>query len=259
MKVNPTDQLVPVLKRLRLSGVLQTLELRREQAVDDNLDIIEFLYRLLHDELERRDAKKLERRLGAARFEHDKTLQTFEFAFNDRVPKAKLIDLATCNFLDKHENVLLLGPAGVGKSHLAQALGHRACEAGRSVVFERAERMLANLRASRADNSYERKLAAYARIELLILDDLGLRPLRDDEPGDLYEVLTRRYEHHSTIITSNRALEEWPPIFGEPLLASAALDRLLHHAHVLVIEGPSYRAAKRTKSTQRDALESTTA
>lgn len=239
--MSAVDELVPLLKKLRLSGVLQTLDLRTTQAVDDNLAHSEFLYRLLADEVERRDAKQLEMRLRKASFEHGRTLEDFDFHFNPEIPKAKVVDLATCQFVARRENVLLVGHAGVGKSHLAQALGHRACKAGYTVLFTGAHEMFTNLRAARADNSYDRKMLRYTAPELLIVDDLGLRKLTHDEPLDLYEIIRLRYERTSTIMTSNRDLEEIPPLFGDPLLASAAMDRLLHHSHVLRIEGESYR------------------
>jgi DNA replication protein DnaC len=133
--MNPTDDLIPLLKKLRLSGVLQSLGLRTRQAVDDNLAHGEFLYRILSDEVERREAKQLEGRLRRASFDHHASLEDFDFSFNPAVPKSKIIDLATCGFVERHENVLLVGKTGVGKSHIAQALGHRACRAGYTALY----------------------------------------------------------------------------------------------------------------------------
>ncbi|MBL8914160.1 MAG: IS21-like element helper ATPase IstB [Archangium sp.] len=254
--MSPTDELARLLKKLRLSGVLQTLDLRMKQAVDDNLAMSEFLFRLLADEVERRDSRQLTARLRRANFEHARTLEDFDFTFNASVPKAKVLELATCAFVERRDNVLIIGPTGVGKSHLAQALGHRACRAGSNVLYLGAHELLAQLRASRADASFEKRLLRFTSPDVLIIDDLGLRGLNADESGDLYEVVRARYERGSTIITSNRAIEEWPPLFGNPLLASAAMDRLLHHAHVLVIEGDSYRnppTTKRRKPAQAEA------
>lgn len=243
--MSPLDELLPILKKLRLSGVLQSLDIRLRQATEDELGHIEFLYRLLTDEVERREAKQLHLRLSRAAFESRRSLEDFDFTFNPSLPKARILDLATCRFLETHTNVLLVGPAGVGKSHLAQALGLRACQAGHKTLYTTAHRMFGQLRAARADGSYDRQLARFTSPGLLILDDLGLRPLEQDEPMDLYEVIRQRYERSSTILTSNRDVQEWYPLFGDPLLASAAMDRLLHHSHVLVLEGQSFRTAHR--------------
>jgi DNA replication protein DnaC len=233
--------LVPVLKKLRLSGVLQTLDLRTKEAVDQNLDQTEFLFRLCSDEVERRESKQLELRLRRASFESTKRLDDFEWSFNPGIPQSRIIELAACHFVEKKENSILIGPAGVGKSHLAQAIGERACRAGYSVCYISAHHMLSQLRAARADQSLERRMLRFTAPDLLILDDLGLRPLEGDEPLDLYEIIRERYERGAMIVTSNRDLDEWYPLFLDDLMASAAMDRLLHHAHVVVLEGHSYR------------------
>jgi len=255
-----TDELVPLLKKLKLSGVLHTLELRTTQAIDDELSYTEFLFRLLSDEVERRDAKQLDMRLRRASFEHATTLEDFDFHFNPTIPKPKVIDLANCAFVAKRENILLIGQAGVGKSHIAQALGHRACRLGHPVLYTSANDMFKQLRAARGDGTYDRKMLRFTTPELLIVDDLGLRPLRGDEPLDLYEIIRERYERSATILTSNRDSDELGELFGDPLLASAAMDRLLHHAHVIAIEGESYRnpkanQKKRSRRTKNEEVQ----
>ncbi|MGH1348852.1 MAG: IS21-like element helper ATPase IstB [Nannocystales bacterium] len=212
------------------------------RPVDDDIPTAEFLLRLLSDEVERRDAKQLDTRLRKANFEHRKSLDDFDFTFNPRVPKTQVIDLATCGFIRKHENVCIVGQAGVGKSHIAQAIGHRACLAGFDVLYTPAHKMLKDLRACRADGTHDRRLARYSSVDLLIIiDDLGLRALTGDEPIGLHDIIRQRYERASTVITSNRGLEEWAPLFNDQLLGNAAMDRLLHHVKVIEVTGASYR------------------
>lgn len=241
------DDLVPILKKLRLSGVLQTLDLRTKEAVDGSLSHTEFLFRLCSDEVERREAKQLELRMRRASFDGLKRLEDFQWSFNPQIPKAKIIDLATCHFVPRKENVIFTGPAGVGKSHITQAIGERACRMGHSVLCTSAHRMLSELRAARADQTYDKKLLRLTSPDVLVIDDLGLRPLELDEPIDLYEIIRQRYEVGSMIITSNRALEEWYPLFLDDLMASAAMDRLLHHSHVVIMDGDSYRNPPKNK------------
>ncbi len=254
------DELVPLLKKLKLTGVLNSLELRLRESVDDNLVHEEFLYRLFKDEVERREAKQLDQRVRRANFEHQKSLEDFDFHFNPDIPKAKVIDLATCLFVERKQNVLLLGQTGVGKSHIAQALGHRACRAGHKVQYVEAHDLFKQLRAARADHSYERKIARFTSVSLLIIDDLGLRGFNHDEPFDLYEIIRLRYERASTVITSNRDASELAELFGDPLLASAAMDRLLHDAHVLRLTGDTFRnpRKRRKPNNQINHQEATT-
>ena len=235
------EDLVRVLKRLRLSGVLQTMDLRVRDAMDGALSYDEFLRRILRDELDRRDGKQVDHRIRRAGFEHERTLEGFDFSFNPAIPRERIIALGTCAFMQRRENVLFLGPTGTGKSHLAQALGHRACLLGHSVRFVAAQDLLAELRAARGDGTWDRRLQRIVDVDLLIVDDLGLRPLRGEEPYDLHEVVRHRHQRHSTIFTSNRKSNEWGSMFPEPLLAAATVDRLLQDATVLLLDGDTYR------------------
>jgi len=237
-----TAQLLPKLKTLRLSGVLETLEVRNRQAIYEKCSYAEFLLKLVEDEVERRGQKQLSLRLRRSRLDLMKTLETFDFSFNPSVNRKQVYDLATCAFVERSEPVFLLGPAGVGKSHLAHALGHEAVRRGYDVLFTRASDMLTHLNAGRADDSYARRLSLYRNVDVLIIDDFGLKPMRPPAPEDLYEIIDGRYNRGGIILTTNRAFEEWPELFDNSVLASAALDRLAHGATQIVIEGDSYRS-----------------
>lgn len=243
-------QLEPALKRLRLSGVLDTLETRNRQALDGQWSYVEFLSRLLEDEVARRAQKQLGLRLRRAAINTTKTLEAFDFGFNPTLQRQRILDLAAGEYIRSAHNVLLCGPTGVGKSHVSQGLAHEACIQGYSVLFTQTHRMLQHLHGGRADGSRERRLQTYLRPDLLVLDDFGLRPLSPPGPEDLYDVIDGRYERGSILLTSNRAPSEWSDLFLDPLLASAGLDRLLHHAEILIITGPSYRAQDRQRLEQ---------
>lgn len=244
-------QLHPQLKQLRLSGILETLEARNLQAVDGQWSYIEFLSRLLEDKVARRSQKQLALRLRRAAVNTTKTLEGFDFNFNPNVNRQQVLQLASCEFIRRKRNVLLCGPSGVGKSHLSQALVHEAARQGFSALFVNTHKMLRHLHGGRADASWERRLNGYLRPDLLVLDDFGLKPLQTTmAASDLYDIIAERYESGSMIITSNRSPNEWPSLFGDPLLASAGLDRLTDAAEVVVIRGPSYRARGRAQLEQ---------
>jgi DNA replication protein DnaC len=243
-------QLTPHLKRLRLSGVLETLEARNRQAIDGQWSYLEFLARLLEDEVERRDQKQLALRIRRAALNTTKTLEDFDFAYNSSLKRQVVLNLAAGNYIHEHRNVLICGPTGVGKTHLAQALAHAACRQGHDVLFANTHKLLRQLHGGRADGSYDRRFQACLRPDLLVLDDFGLKPLQPPAPEDLYDLINERYEKGSILLTSNRAPAEWPELFGDPLLASAGLDRLAHRAEVLVITGVSYRTQGRQRLEQ---------
>jgi DNA replication protein DnaC len=240
-----TSQLVPNLKRLRLSGILDTLDVRREQAIGEQWTYEEFLMRLLQDEVERRNQKQLALRIRRSGINTTKTLTSFDFAFNPIINRQQVYDLATCAFIREHRNVLICGQTGVGKSHLAQAMAHEAARQGFDILLTTAHRMLTHLHAGRADGSEARRLAMYLRPDLLVIDDFGLKPMPPSGPSDMYDVISERYEKASIVLTSNRAPAEWQELWGDPLLASAGLDRLADRATVLTITGPSYRLSRK--------------
>ena len=242
-----THQLTPYLTKLRLSGILQTLESRNRQAVDGHWSYIEFLSRLLEDEAERRAQKQLTLRLRRAAVNSTKTLEAFDFNFNPALNRQQVLQLASCEFIRQKHKLLIYGPTGTGKTHLAQALVHEAARQGFDAVFTTTHKMLQHLNGGRADGTWERRLQIYLRPELLVLDDFGLKALPAPGPSDLYDVIDGRYEKGSIVLTSNRAPAEWPDVFVDPLLASAGLDRLGDHAEVLIITGASYRAQARLK------------
>lgn len=242
-----THPLLPKLRQLKLSGMLQTLELRAQQAVERQLAPIEFLALLLDDELERRSQQRLALHLNASGCDSAKTLAQFDFSAAPGVNRTLIQDLSTCAFIPRHENILICGPSGVGKSHLANALAIEALKRDFRVVARPTHRLLSELHAARANGSFPRLFARILGCHLLILDDFGLQSLSPQAVQDLYEIITERYEHGSVIMTSNRAFEEWAEVFNNDLLASAALDRLTHHAHTLIIRGESYRQRNRRK------------
>ncbi len=251
--MNPMPELAPMLKQLRLSGILDSLEQRNRQAIDKKLAYTDFLALLIQDEVARREQKKLSLRLRRANFRSQKTLEQFDFDFNPTVNRALIAELATARFIEEQVAVLIAGPCGTGKSHLAQALGHAAVRRGHDVLFTTQTQLLGALHAARATGAFERKFQTLARVSLLIIDDFGLKPLRPPQDEDFHELISERYEQVATIVTSNLDFAEWGDAFPNRLLGAATLDRLRHGAYRVILDGESYRAPRplpeSTKST----------
>jgi DNA replication protein DnaC len=243
--MTPLQKMLPKLKSLRLSGILDTVEVRTQQAVEQKLSHVEFLALLLNDEYDRRENKKLQLRLRKANFKPGRTLENFNFeAPGLKINASQIYDLATSRFVEERCNVLLVGPTGVGKSHIAEALGHKACLQGYDVQVLLFSKAMAQLRAGRADGTYDRKLQNLCRPDLLILDDFGLKPLTSPLDEDFHELICERHERGSIVVTSNLDFSEWGGVFPNQVLGAATIDRLRDQAHRVVIEGDSFRKPK---------------
>ena len=237
-------QLEDILRTLRLSGMVDTLDARLAQARAGELGHLEFLHTLCADELARREAAALERRIRSARFETLVTIEEFDFAYNPKTPTAAIRDLATLRFVDAGESVILHGPVGVGKSHIAQALGHAACRRGYSCAFVKTSRLLADLAGGHADHSWAARLRRWARPDVLICDDFAMRAFTLSQADDLYELVSER-DRRSVIITANRAAADWYALFPNPVVAESILDRLVNSAHHIHMQGRSWRPNRR--------------
>jgi len=241
----PTVQIEKKLKEYRLSGMIQTLEMRIKQATEDNLGYAEFLGLLLEDETNKRSDTKHARLYKGAHLPFEKGLEDFDFTFQPALKKQDMLELATLRFLDKKANVIFQGLPGTGKTHLSVALALKALGYGKTVVFTSVWDMINTLQQSRADYSYQKKIRDYLKPDLLVLDELGYRSMAESTVEDFFEIVSRRYEKGSIIITSNRAISEWDKVFIDKTLTTAVVDRLLHHCTVIEIKGDSYRFKKR--------------
>ena len=255
--MNPMPDLIPMLKQLRLSGILDSIESRNRQAIEEKFSYMDFLATVIQDEIARRSQKRLASAVRRANFRNQKTLEEFDFSFNPNINRALITELASCRFMEEKVSVLIVGPCGTGKSHIAQALGHSAIRKGYDVLFTSASRMLAQLHSARATNGFERQVAKLVSCDLLIIDDFGLKPLTGLQDEDFHEVTSERYERKSTIVTSNLDIPEWPDAFPNRILGAATIDRLRHGAYKVVLDGKSYRSATTEPRTQKTGCQRT--
>jgi DNA replication protein DnaC len=247
--MNPIDNaLRESLKVLRLSGMLDTLDARLLQAHGGELGHLEFLQVLCQDEITRRETVAFGRRLQRAKFEQNVTLEEFDFNASSKLPAAQIRDLAALRWLHAGESVILFGPVGVGKTHVAQGLGHLAVRQGAGVRFAKTSRVLADLAGGHADRTWDKRIRELTRPDVLILDDFAMRQLTAPQADDLYELVSER-QGRSMIITSNRAPSDWYPLFPNPVVAESLLDRVINNSHQVIMNGPSYRPNKRPKSS----------
>lgn len=241
MDAGRLEELNQGLRRLKLRRIREVLEDYNRLAVTKKLSYLDFLASLVQEEVQARDDTQYTKRLKAARFPYHKTIEGFDFQFQASVSRHEVQELARLRFVEAHENCVLVGPPGVGKTHLSIALGLKAIEAGHRVYFTTAQDLVDDLYATLADGSFRQRMRSLLAHDLIILDELGFLPMDATASNHLFQVVAQAYERRSLIVTSNRSFQEWGSIFATATIATATLDRLLHHAHILNLRGDSYR------------------
>lgn len=238
---HPMPEINSLLKQVRLSHIMDYLPQRNRESIEKKLSFMEFLSLILQDEILGRENKKLQVRLRRACIRGDKTIENFDFDFNTKINRIQIQDLASCQFLSEQAPILIVGPCGTGKSHIAQALAHCAIRQGKDVLWLTQNKLFNELQTAKSLGRYAKKLSELSKVPLLIIDDFGLRPMRSPQDEDFHDLISERYERASTIITSNLDFSEWGSAFPNQLLAAATLDRLRHNAYKVILDGPSFR------------------
>ena len=242
------NQLKRKIQHLKLSGIVKSLEARNKYAIENQLSYIDFLELLIEDEYANRRSNSYKKRLNKSKLDTAKTLETYDFTYQPELNKKQILDFASCRFIQEKKNIIFMGNPGVGKTHLANALGIEALKQGYKVYFVHANDIVSKLMSARGDGTYYAVLKDLLKVDLLIIDEIGFKKIPQNSVDEFFEVIRRRYENGSIIITTNRPFEEWANIFGDAVLASAIVDRIVHHSHIIKILGKSYRMKELTKS-----------
>lgn len=243
-----TAYLESQMQALKLKGMLAHYQEITEKASQNNFSYTEYLSLLFEEELKRKNEGTVKTKINKARFPFIKTLEEFDFSFQPSIREKEIISLSSLDFVEKKENIIFLGPPGVGKTHLSVALGIKACMAKYRVVFITAQKLLEELLLSAKDGSLLDKLLGYSRLNLLIIDELGYMPVTKEQANLLFRLVSMRYEKGSIILTSNYNFNEWGEIFSDQVVAAAIIDRLVHHARIFYINGTSYRLKGKLKA-----------
>jgi DNA replication protein DnaC len=234
-------EILKKLRKLKLSGIAKTLESRNRYAMENNLSYLDFLSLLLEDEEVNRQNNSFKRRYSKSKLDGTKTIMGYDFSYQVELNKREIMDVMSCRFIEEKKNIIFMGNPGVGKTHLANAIGLEALKKGYKVLFVHSNDMVSKLSSSKGDGSYFNVLKDYLNVDLLIIDEVGFKKIELKHVDEFFEIIRRRYENKSVIITTNRPFEEWGNIFGDVVLASAIIDRLVHHAYIFRINGESYR------------------
>lgn len=235
------ETLIKRLKTLKLAGVVKSLESRNRYALDNKISYIEFLEMIIEDEYVNRKANSFNRRFSKSKLNTQKTLDNFSFSYQPEIDKKLISELAACRFINEKKNIVLMGKPGTGKTHIANAIGVEAIKQGYKVKFIHINDLIEKLQIAKADGTYHFSLKEFLKPELIILDEIGFKKIPKEGLDDFFEIIRRRYETGSIIITTNRNFEDWGNVFGDYVIASAIVDRIVHHAFIIKITGDSYR------------------